>query len=50
MVLNQALIRLGHDVRMTGNAATLWRWVAEGEGDLVIIPDTVTISGDAGHR
>src|SRR5437867_847368 len=36
MVLNQALARLGHDVRMTGNAATLWRWVADGEGDLVI--------------
>ena len=36
MVLNQALTRLGHDVRMTGNAATLWRWVADGEGDLVI--------------
>jgi len=36
MVLNQALIRLGHEVRMTGDAATLWRWVAEGEGDLVI--------------
>jgi len=36
MVLNQALARLGHDVRMTGNAATLWRWVTEGEGDLVI--------------
>jgi len=36
MVLNQALGRLGHDVRMTGNAATLWRWVADGEGDLVI--------------
>jgi two-component system nitrogen regulation response regulator GlnG len=36
MVLNQALIRLGHDVRMTGNAATLWRWVVDGEGDLVI--------------
>jgi two-component system, NtrC family, nitrogen regulation response regulator GlnG len=35
-VLNQALIRLGHDVRMTGNGATLWRWVADGEGDLVI--------------
>src|SRR3954447_2935591 len=35
-VLNQALARLGHDVRMTGNAATLWQWVAEGEGDLVI--------------
>ena len=36
MVLNQALSRLGHEVRMTGNAATLWRWVADGEGDLVI--------------
>ena len=36
MVLNQALIRLGHDVRMTGSAATLGRWIADGEGDLVI--------------
>src|SRR5918911_4763231 len=36
MVLNQALARLGHDVRMTGNAATLWQWVEDGEGDLVI--------------
>jgi two-component system nitrogen regulation response regulator GlnG len=35
-VLNQALGRLGHDVRTTGHAATLWRWVADGEGDLVI--------------
>jgi len=35
-VLSQALVRLGHDVRTTGNAATLWRWVADGEGDLVI--------------
>ena len=35
-VLNQALGRLGHEVRTTGNAATLWRWVADGEGDLVI--------------
>jgi two-component system nitrogen regulation response regulator GlnG len=35
-VLNQALARLGHDVRMTGNASTLWRWIADGEGDLVI--------------
>ncbi len=36
MVLNQALIRLGHEVRLTGSAATLWRWVADGDGDLVI--------------
>ena len=35
-VLNQALGRLGHEVRMTGNASTLWQWVTEGEGDLVI--------------
>src|SRR5512142_2747164 len=35
-VLTQALGRLGHDVRSTSNAATLWRWVEEGEGDLVI--------------
>src|SRR3954447_8072403 len=35
-VLNQALSRSGHDVRVTSNAATLWRWVAAGEGDLVI--------------
>ncbi len=35
-VLNQALGRLGHDVRTTGNAATLWRWVEDGAGDLVI--------------
>jgi len=34
--VNQALARLGHDVRLTGNAATLWRWVADGDGDLVI--------------
>src|ERR1700727_3002018 len=35
-VVNQALARLGHDVRLTGNAATLWRWIADGDGDLVI--------------
>jgi two-component system nitrogen regulation response regulator GlnG len=35
-VLNQALSRAGYDVRSTGHAATLWRWVAQGDGDLVI--------------
>ena len=35
-VLNQALSRVGHEVRVTSNAATLWRWIAAGEGDLVI--------------
>src|SRR5712675_1460781 len=35
-VLNQALSRAGYEVRSTGNAATLWRWISQGEGDLVI--------------
>jgi two-component system nitrogen regulation response regulator GlnG len=35
-VLNQALSRAGYEVRSTGNAATLWRWVTQGDGDLVI--------------
>ncbi|GAB1582035.1 nitrogen regulation protein NR(I) [Phyllobacterium phragmitis] len=35
-VLNQALSRAGYDVRVTSNAATLWRWISGGDGDLVI--------------
>ncbi len=35
-VLSQALTRAGYDVRATGTAAGLWRWVAEGAGNLVI--------------
>ena len=35
-VLNQALSRAGYEVRVTGTAAALWRWVQAGEGDLVI--------------
>jgi two-component system nitrogen regulation response regulator GlnG len=35
-VLDQALGRVGYEVMSTGNAATLWRWISEGEGDLVI--------------
>ncbi|MEN8723939.1 MAG: nitrogen regulation protein NR(I) [Alphaproteobacteria bacterium] len=35
-VLTQALGRVGYDVRSTGMASTLWRWVSGGEGDLVI--------------
>ncbi|HWW49501.1 MAG TPA: nitrogen regulation protein NR(I) [Xanthobacteraceae bacterium] len=35
-VLNQALSRAGYEVRLTGNAATLWRWVSQGDGDLII--------------
>ena len=35
-VLNQALSRAGYDVRVAPNAAMLWRWIANGDGDLVI--------------
>jgi len=36
LVLSQAFTRLGYEVRATGNAATLLKWVSEGEGDLVV--------------
>lgn len=36
MVLSQALTRQGYVVRMTESAATLWHWIDQGEGDLVI--------------
>ncbi|GBQ66566.1 two component response regulator NtrC [Ameyamaea chiangmaiensis NBRC 103196] len=35
-VLSQALGRAGYQVRTTPTASTLWQWVEEGEGDLVI--------------
>lgn len=35
-VLTQALDRAGYQVRATGATTTLWRWVEEGAGDLVI--------------
>jgi two-component system nitrogen regulation response regulator GlnG len=35
-VLTQALGRSGYQVRSCSNAATLWRWVEDGEGDLII--------------
>src|SRR5262245_15645214 len=35
-VLNQALARAGYAPRVTGNAATLWRWINQGEGERVI--------------
>jgi two-component system nitrogen regulation response regulator GlnG len=35
-VVSQALTRNGYNVRATSNAATLWSWITDGEGDLVI--------------
>ncbi|MGB0854840.1 MAG: nitrogen regulation protein NR(I) [Pikeienuella sp.] len=45
-VLNQALTRIGCRVRTTGSTSTLWRWVEEGEGDL-IVTDVMMPDGDA---
>jgi two-component system nitrogen regulation response regulator GlnG len=36
VVLSQALGQLGHNVRAASDASTLWEWVREGEGDVVI--------------
>ena len=42
-VLTQALTRVGYTVRSTSTATALWRWVMEGQGDVVvtdvILPD-----------
>jgi two-component system, NtrC family, nitrogen regulation response regulator GlnG len=35
-VLSQALNRAGFMVRSTGTAGSLWRWVSDGEGDVVV--------------
>ena len=36
-------MRQGYEIRSTGNATTLWRWITDGEGDLVltdiVLPD-----------
>ncbi len=39
-VLTQALNRAGYSVRSTATATALWRWVSEGQGD-VIVTDVV---------
>lgn len=35
-VVSHALERAGYQVRITGNATTLWRWVSDGQGDVII--------------
>src|SRR5690348_5335210 len=36
VVLSQALGQVGHNVRAASDASTLWQWVRDGEGDVVI--------------
>lgn len=45
-VLHQAMARLGHQVQVTDNVATLWNWVEQGAGDL-LITDVMFPDGDA---
>jgi two-component system nitrogen regulation response regulator GlnG len=45
-VLSQALTRAGCRVRATSTISTLWQWIEEGEGDLVI-SDVMMPDGDA---
>jgi len=35
-VLSQAISRAGYNVRATSTASSLWHWVAEGQGDVVV--------------
>jgi two-component system, NtrC family, nitrogen regulation response regulator GlnG len=35
-VLSQALTRAGYSVRSTSTATNLWRWVTDGQGDIVV--------------
>ena len=44
-VLTEALSRAGYEVHSTSNASTLWTWVSEGQGDLVL-SDVVMPDGD----
>ena len=36
VVLSQALGQVGHNVRAASDASTLWQWLRDGEGDVVI--------------
>ncbi|MFQ5621982.1 MAG: nitrogen regulation protein NR(I) [Paracoccaceae bacterium] len=45
-VLSQALTRAGCRVRATSTVSTLWRWIEEGEGD-VVVSDVMMPDGDA---
>ena len=44
-VISAAMNRAGYEVRATSNASTLWNWITDGEGDLVIT-DVVMPDGD----
>ena len=45
MILAQALSRAGCKVRATGSLSTLWRWLEDGEGE-VLVTDVMMPDGD----
>ena len=45
MILAQALSRAGCKVRATGTLSTLWRWLEDGEGE-VLVTDVMMPDGD----
>ncbi len=45
MILAQALTRAGCKVRATGTLSTLWRWLEDGEGE-VLVTDVMMPDGD----
>ena len=53
-VVNQALARAGYSPRATSNAATLWSWISQGDGDVVItdvvMPDESAFDLVAAHQ
>ena len=44
-VLGQALTRAGCRVKLTGTISTLWKWIEDGDGDVVIV-DVMMPDGD----
>ena len=36
-VISRALTQQGYNVRATGMASTLWRWMEDGSGDIAIL-------------
>ena len=44
-VLGQALTRAGCRVKLTGTISTLWKWIEDGEGDVIIV-DVMMPDGD----
>jgi DNA-binding NtrC family response regulator len=43
-VISRALTRQGYRIQATGTAATLWRWIEDGTGDVAILDVVLSCS------